>query len=298
LTLQDETTRTAVATCAVRRHQKGEVHMERNYTTDPKAWAHYERARELFRQVTPEANAQAMALLTEAIGLDPNFARAYATLAATHRREWIWEWSQDSEASRRQALAAAQKAVELDPQLPHGYKQRALIYVYQWQHEEAIAEAKRAVELDPEDADNHAVLAEVLNYAGQPEQALASVETAIQLDRYRSAHYPYIVGQACYLQAHRYDAQGEPQKAKEALQKAEDALTHSLQCNAGFRPAHAYLIAIWEESGRHDEARDRMREHRQIIRKPTGERKASAPYKDPALTERLRRAWRMAEGHT
>jgi adenylate cyclase len=122
--------------------------------------------------------------------LDPSFARAYATLAATHRRDWLWVWSDDPGASQREALNAAQRAVDLDGILPHGHKQLAMIYVYQRQHDEAIKEAQEAVQLDPGDTDNYAVLAEVLNYAGKFNRAITNVQTAMRLDPYHSAHYP------------------------------------------------------------------------------------------------------------
>jgi tetratricopeptide (TPR) repeat protein len=138
------------------------------------------------------------------------------------------------------------------------------------------------------------VLAEVLNYAGEPERALTSAATAIQLDRHKSAHYPYIIGQAYYVQAHYHGRQGQSDSAQEALQKAEDALTDSLRRNHNFWPALPYLVAIEVESGRHGKRRARIRDIRRAIAKPAGERQTSAPYKDPAITERLRAAWRMA----
>jgi adenylate cyclase len=254
--------------------------MERSYTGNLEAWDYYVRARELFRQGTKQANLEARRLLTLAIGLDESFARAYATLAATYRRDWVWAWG-DAEASERQALYNAEKAVALDGILPHGHKQLALIYAYQRQHDMAIKEAEEAVQLDPGDADNYAVLAEVLNYAGEFKRAVTNVQTAMRLDPYHSAHYPYILGQAYYLLGD--------------YPKAEGALTASLNRNPNFIPARAYRAAVYWEMNRKQEAGAEMQEIRKVIPTPAAQRKSSAPFSDSTITDRLRATWTAAE---
>jgi adenylate cyclase len=279
--VQDEITRKIVTSLAVKLKEGEERPMERNYTGNQEAWDYYVRARELFRQGTKEANLQARDLLLRAIELDPSFARAYATLAATHRRDWLWVWSDDPEASRQEALATAQRAVDLDGILPHGHKQLAMIYVYQRQHDQAIEEAQTAVQLDPGDADNYAVLAEVLNYAGEFNRAITNVQTAMRLDPYHSAHYPYILGQAYYLL-------GE-------YQKAEEALTASFNRNPKFIPARAYRAAVYMELKQIEKAGAEMQEIRKVIPTPAAQRRSSAPFKDPTITQRLHTTWSTAE---
>jgi adenylate cyclase len=279
--LQDEITRKIVTSLAVKLKVGEDRPMERSYTGNLEAWDLYVRARELFRQGTKEANLQARDLLLEAIKLDPSFARAYATLAATHRRDWLWVWSDAPDASQEEALRAAQRAVELDAILSHGHKQLAMIYVYQRRHDEAIKEAQEAVRLDPGDADNYAVLAEVLNYAGEFNRAITNVQTAMRLDPYHSAHYPYILGQAYYL--------------LKQYQKAEEALTASFNRNPKFMPARAYRAAVYMALGQAEKAHMEMQEIRKVIRTPAAQRKSSAPFKDPAITEHLRDTWAKAE---
>jgi adenylate cyclase len=282
--VQDEITRKIVTSLAVKLKVGEDRPMERSYTGNPEAWDLYVRARELFRQATKEANRQARNLLNQAITLDPSFARAYATLAATHRRDWLWVWSDNPDASQQEALRTAQKAVELDGILPHGHKQLAMIYVYQRRHDEAIKEAQEAIQLDPGDADNYAVLAEVLNYAGEFNRAITNVQTAMRLDPYHSAHYPYILGQAYYLL-------GE-------YEKAEEALTASLNRNPKFTPARAYRVAVYMALGRVELAHTEMQEIRKVIPTPAAQRTSSAPFRDQAITERLRATWTMAEEGT
>jgi adenylate cyclase len=78
--------------------------MERSDLDNQEAWDHYTR-RELFRQATRQANQEAQVLLRQAIDLDPNFARAHATLAATYRRGWAWGWSDNPDDAEQRAVA-------------------------------------------------------------------------------------------------------------------------------------------------------------------------------------------------
>ena len=280
--VQDEITRKIVTSLAVKLKVGEERPMERSYTSSQEAWDYYVRARELFRQGTKPANLEAREWLNKAIALDGSFARAYATRAATYRREWVWAWGDPkASGSEQDALNDAQKAIALDGILPHGHKQLALIYVYQRQHVEAIGEAEKAVQLDPGDADNYAVLAEVLNYAGDFHRAIANVQTAMRLDPYHSAHYPYVLGQAYYLL-------GE-------YQKAEEALEASLTRNPNFIPARAYRAALYWDTDRKPQANAEMLEIRKVIPTPAAQRKSSAPFSDSTITDRLRATWTAAE---
>src|SRR5882724_5854305 len=191
--VQDEITHKIVTSLAVKLKETEERSMERSDSDNQEAWDHYTRARELFHQATRQANQEAQVLLRRAIDLDPNFARAHATLAATYRRGWVWGWSDNPDDAEQRAVATGRKAVELDRLLPQAHKELASIYVYQRRHDEAIDEALKAVELDPNGADGYAVLAEVLNYAGNPTEAIKNVQTAMRLDPYHSAWYPYIL---------------------------------------------------------------------------------------------------------
>jgi adenylate cyclase len=281
--LQDEITRKIVTSLAVRLKEGEEHSMEKNYTDNQQAWDHYVHARELFRQATKDANLQAQEFLNQAITLDPKFARAYATLASTHRRDWIWAWSANPDESERQALAMAERAVELDASLPHGHKQLALIYVYQRKHDLAIAAAQKAVALDPNDADSYGVLAEVLNYAGRTNEAIDNVQKAMRLDPFHSAHYPYVLGQSYYLQGN--------------YQEAEKALVSSFNRNPKFSPARAYRAAVYWEMRERDKAAAEMGAIRKAIpiAPQDQRRKNTTPFQDLSIRQRLHDTWAEAE---
>jgi adenylate cyclase len=291
--VQDEITQKIVASLAGKLKGTEERSMERRDTDNQEAWDHFIRARELFRQATRQANREAQDLLHKAIRLDPNFARAHATLAATYRRDWVWGWGDYPDQAENQAVTLGEKAVDLDRLSPHAHKELASVYVYQRRYDEAIAEALKAVDLDPNGAEGYAVLAEVLNYAGNPAEAIKNVQTAIRLDPYHSAWYPYILGQAYYLQRN--------------YQEAEKALTSSINRNPRFMVARAYHAAVqWELSLQpgltpdavrtfQEKAAEEMAEVRKVNTKPPSERKGSTPYQNLEIRQHLHETWAKAE---
>ena len=97
--VQEEIARRITRELAVRLTVEEKANMERQYTNSTEAWDAFMRGAELYRQYTQEGNAQARALFEKAISLDPQFARAYANLAATYRQDWNYEWTTDDPAS-------------------------------------------------------------------------------------------------------------------------------------------------------------------------------------------------------
>jgi hypothetical protein len=68
-------------------------------------------------------------LLERSISLDPNYARAYAMLSATHMAAWVHPLDEDyfSAAALERAHRLAQKAVQLDPNLPLAHAQLGIV---------------------------------------------------------------------------------------------------------------------------------------------------------------------------
>ena len=78
------------------------------------AWDHYMRGMWRFYQFNPEAHERAEHLMRRAIELDPTFAQGHMGLARVlNHRIWVG-WSENMDADRQAAYAAARRAVELD----------------------------------------------------------------------------------------------------------------------------------------------------------------------------------------
>ncbi|HSF32976.1 MAG TPA: tetratricopeptide repeat protein [Candidatus Tectomicrobia bacterium] len=282
--VQEEIARKITASLAVRLTAEEKATMERQYTNNVEAWELWSRGAELYRKYTKEDNAKARELFEQAISLDPQFARAYANLAATHRQDWNARWSQDPQASERQAFELAERSVALDPSLPYGHHQLAYLYLYREDHDRAIAEAERAVKLDPNDADSYAALAVIQAYAGRPQEAIPLMEQAIRLNPKVPVYYFFHLGLAYYVMKH-YD-------------KAEQNLQEALRINPNYRPARGYLVAVYSETGRKTEANRQAALTTATKLLKSGNRQLAeehirriTPYKDLTIRDRLRAAW-------
>jgi DNA-binding winged helix-turn-helix (wHTH) protein/TolB-like protein len=121
---------------------------------------------------------EAAASLQEAVLLDDRFARAYAELARA-RVAATPTPREDAPVS----LAAARKALELDPRLPEGHLALGEVLFKErldWQR--AGEEYRRAVELAPGDAQTHFGYAGYLAAVGRLDEAISAIERARELD--------------------------------------------------------------------------------------------------------------------
>jgi adenylate cyclase len=295
--VQEEIARRITRALAMRLTPEEEQQMGQKYTNSPQAWDAFMQGTALYRNYSQEDNAQARELFEEAIRLDPQFARAYANLAATYRQEWNYEWTADLPAAEQRAFELAQRSVALDPSLPHGHVQLAYLYVYRLQHDDAIREAEQATQLGGANyADGYAVLAQVLTYGGEPQRAVPLMEKALSLDPRAPVYYLRQLGQAYYVmgQVEKYQ-KGDAQQAMAYYQKAEEYTKRAREMNPNHRASRLQLVAVYMESGREPEARAMFTEFPAMRRHiTTSQRRMQGPYKDPAMRDRYIDALRRA----
>jgi len=121
---------------------------------------------------------EAIASLQEATLLDDRFARAYAELGRA-RVARGHPPQEDGPAS----LAAARKALELDPDLAEGHLALGdVLFKDRLDWQRAGAEYRRAVALAPGDAETHYAYATYLTSLGRHDEAIAAIERARELD--------------------------------------------------------------------------------------------------------------------
>lgn len=102
-------------------------------TRDLDAYDAYLRGMDYATRLEPKAENWELAvrMLERAVRLDPDFGLAYAELSRAH--SFLYKQAIDQTESRLQmARAAAERALELDPDRPDGH--RALGYYYYWVH--------------------------------------------------------------------------------------------------------------------------------------------------------------------
>ncbi|HWT11764.1 MAG TPA: tetratricopeptide repeat protein [Allosphingosinicella sp.] len=131
---------------------------------------------------TPDRIRRAIELFGRAIARDPEYAEAYAGLANAHIAARKYSAATEAEAYPR-AKAAAERAVELDPNLAEAQTALAFINFYwEWDWSQALRRYRRAIELDPRAALARHSYGMALMHSGDIEGALAQVTAAQRLD--------------------------------------------------------------------------------------------------------------------
>jgi adenylate cyclase len=162
-------------------------------------------------------------------------------LAATDMATWSNPLDADllNPATLDRAYRSAQRAVQLDPNLPQGRGQLGHVLLYKREHDAAIAEFERACALNPNFTDWR--FAAAVMYGGDPDRAADIVTTQMLRDPFYPVNTLVVLGQA-YFVARRY-AEAVP-ALREAVIRAPD-----------FRPARLFLAATYSRLKRLEDAR-------------------------------------------
>jgi serine/threonine-protein kinase len=252
----------------------------KRHTENMEAYHLYLRGRHCVYRMTAESLTKGKEYLERAVALDPNYASAYAEMAAFYGVSSFWGFMNPREALPK-AKSAAITALTLDDTLAEAHVRlgcamgigdfdwaaaeqecrRALelnptspfvrYYYGSWilrpmgRLDEALSHLKDAVELDPLSAVHNAALAHVFFLSGQHDQAIAQYQRAVDLDP--GLHYPH------WLFALAYSYMG---RLEEAIAEAQKACELSARIPA----ALGILGMMYGLSGRHDHARALLEE--------------------------------------
>jgi adenylate cyclase len=192
-----------------------------------------------------ETIAAARGFYEQSIAADPRYAPALQGLAYTYLVAWLEPWRYAPIAREYQqgttldrAVAAAQRAVELDRNLPEAHVTLAWILNWQYRRTESIAEFERALELNPNLADHRWAMALIQN--GRAADGIDYINRVLRLDPFHPDLYVTWLGLAYYLVGRSADA-------IENLRIATRRLPT-------FRPSHIWLAAAAAGGGEEEEA--------------------------------------------
>lgn len=247
------------------------------YTESSEAYQLYLKGRFHFARRTKADMDRSIVLLQQATELDPNFALAYVGIAESYTSMPSYPYISPSEASPK-ALAAINKALAIDPDLPEAHAVSAMIattdqwdyataereykkaielgpnlaithYRYGWtylstvgRHDEAIAEMKRATELEPLSVQQGSNYAAVLMYARRFDEAVEQGRRTYQLD-------PGHVGARNWL-CHALNAKG---LYAESVALAEGAVKSG---SDAFNSVFGCLGVAYSKTGQRDRAHE------------------------------------------
>ncbi len=233
----------------------------RKDTDNPDAHDAYLRGWQLYRRYTPEDFVEAIPHLKRAVELDPDYGRAWATLASiywiTYRKSYAWSLivhpNRNNFVSLLGARSKAEKYLEQAKRnpTPLAYQVESQIWWDYRQFDKALGEAEQAVALDPNDPEGHLAMAWALIFAGRAEAAIASAESAIRLDPYFPANYRFALGTA-QLMLERYTA-------------AETTLKSAFELNPGETEILAPLAVAYAQLGQKEEARAALQKYTDFL---------------------------------
>ena len=111
------------------------------------AYEEYAQGRQQFHAIGKESLERARRHLERAVGLDPNYALAYAALGATYAMRYI---HRTDPADLDYAVRYSERAIELDHEIGEPYTWLGYAYMRQGKIEQAIGAGRKGVELQPD----------------------------------------------------------------------------------------------------------------------------------------------------
>jgi non-specific serine/threonine protein kinase len=217
--VQDEIARSITQALRIALSPQEEKALARKPTENTQAYDYYLRGRSYTRRITSTDLEYAMQMFDRAIALDPAFALAHAGLATGCAYTYLWH-GQDTQWTVK-GLAACERALALDPQLPEGLVARANLFWVEKKYEEAIRYARQAIERKPDCEGAYWVLGQALFNSDRWQEAAAAAPRAIEMsgDDY-NVYIPYTL---------TYERLGQIDAARALRQKQMIALERQLE---------------------------------------------------------------------
>lgn len=178
--IQDEIAHAIAVILQVALSPKESVALKRAPTTDLKAYDYYLRGRQYFYQYTRKGMEFALRMFSQAIELDPAFARAYAGIADCCSFLYMYGGSRD--AHREQADISSREALKLNPDSAEAHASRGVALSLKGSYSDAAKEFEKAVRLDPSLFEAWYFYARTCFVQGKLEKALHLYEKAIDVN--------------------------------------------------------------------------------------------------------------------
>ena len=226
--IQDEIASSVVTALGLSLGQDEERHLVKTSTTNVEAYEFYLRGRKLFQKWTRENINLAREMFERAVGIDPNFAAAWAGLATAH----VHLHGCDSEPHLDKAREASARALKLDPQSAEAHVAAAQGLSMEQRYADAAAEFERAIELDPTLFDAHYYYARSCFKGGDLEKSLRLFRQAqsVRPDDYQAVYLEALV----LMQLRGWN------EAREAYQRGLESSRKHLALNP--HDARAYVL--------------------------------------------------------
>jgi TolB-like protein/Tfp pilus assembly protein PilF/predicted Ser/Thr protein kinase len=279
---------TGAISAKLRERLSGEVQKQasKGGTSDPEAYQLYLKGLYYFEKRTPETLDKARDYFNQAIERDPGYALAYVGLAdyyvaapdygpipesvAAPKAKAAAEKALSIDSSSAEAhlamggalwslfdFSAAEaefkRALELNPNLPHGHHWYGLFLSWEERHPEALAHLRRAVELDPLNLQYQSNLGQGLANAGQFDAAVEQLKKVTEMDPNFS--YAHVELRKVYQDQGKFDLSIQEWKKHTALDNDPEEVAIAADCasvyaKSGTKAAIAREIELKTQLGK------------------------------------------------
>jgi TolB-like protein len=204
---------------------------------DPEAYNLYLQANHLINQNTNDAYLKAETIIKESIAIDSSYSPAWRLLAGIYNTGTYNFSIREPAEGIPLGLAAAKKAIELDPESGRSYVALASLQELNWDFEESSKNMNKALELIPNDGVIMGTAA--LMTFGDLEETVDLINKALEIDPLVYANY-FNLGHAYYRLGH--------------LEEAEEAFKSFELYYPNWQIFHYMMAKIRLAQGRNDEA--------------------------------------------
>ena len=215
------------------------THLARRHVVNPEAHLEYLKSRHSSLTGSREGIDLGIRHAKRALEIDPEFAGAWSALADCHIIQAIRGMAPPAQAGA-DAMAAARRALDLDPTLADAHASVGIIQSHTGELEAGIRSLRRAIELNPGLAIAHNLLGRALASFELHEEALAAELKSVSLDPFSVLIHTGL-GDAYYF-SRQYE-------------KSVLSYRMSIEIDPRFDGAHTDLARSLEALGRFDEAR-------------------------------------------
>jgi len=241
--VQDDISRSIVAALKVRLASSESRAIAQRGTNSPEAYRFYLMARRYWLGGWARRRPLIVRLCQKALDLDPEYARAWALLSICQSDI---RFTQDN--SGQYGLEAAERALQLDPNLADAHAAKARILDARGSHDEAWQYHQRALELDPESYEVNVGAARWAIQTHKTEQALKYLNAASNAD----AGDVWAPGMSVQVYEEIGDQEGTLAAARACLARVEKAL----EAEEDNSYALAFGVSALVRLGEMDRARD------------------------------------------
>ncbi len=238
LALQNEVAGAIAAGIQLKLTPQQQAHLARARPVKAEAYEAYLRGRFYWSRRTDDGLRKAIQEFDRSIGVQPDYAPAYAGLADAYFSSGFWGVYPPLEVVPK-GQAAARRGVELDETLPEAHTAMALAYLWDKDLGAVEREFQRALELNPGYAQAHLWYGDHLASIGREEESAAERRRARELDPL-SVWISNVEGFHLFL-ARRYD---------DAIKQ----FLRTLEYDPNYALPHYELGRAYEEKGMYGEA--------------------------------------------